>query len=125
MVIILSSYEEYILKILKSNNIKFIREATFSDCRGGKYRFDFYLKDRNILLEIDGQYHFQPIRGEKNLRAQKERDRRKNSYALSRKIQLYRIPYWEINKVKEYGDIVSQKFLVESKYHNDLLKIPK
>ena len=125
MVIILSSYEEYILKILKSNNIKFIREATFSDCRGGKYRFDFYLKDKNILLEIDGQYHFQPIRGEKNLRAQKERDRRKNSYALSRKIQLYRIPYWEINKVKEYGDIVSQKFLVESKYHNDLLKIPK
>ena len=125
MVIILSSYEEYILKILKSNNIKFIREATFSDCRGGKYRFDFYLKDRNILLEVDGQYHFQPIRGEKNLRAQKERDRRKNSYALSRKIQLYRIPYWEINKVKEYSDIVSQKFLVESKYHNDLLKIPK
>lgn len=69
MVIILSSYEEYILKILKSNNIKFIREATFSDCRGGKYRFDFYLKDRNILLEVDGQYHFQPIRGEKNFRA--------------------------------------------------------
>lgn len=123
----MSSYEEYILSILKKERIKFYREKTFTDCRGGKYRYDFYLPRPNgeqIIIEVDGQYHFHPIRGDSNLRAQKERDRIKNSYCLAHKIKLYRIPYWEINNIKCFNDMLNSKFLVLSKWHNDYLKTP-
>jgi very-short-patch-repair endonuclease len=75
MVIYMSSYEQIIMKILLNNKIKFQREKTFSDLKNGKYRYDFYLPELNIIIEVDGQYHFHPIRGRAELMAQKERDR--------------------------------------------------
>jgi very-short-patch-repair endonuclease len=75
MVIYMSSYEQIIMKILLNNKIKFQREKTFSDLKNGKYRYDFYLPELNIIIEVDGQYHFHPIRGRGELMAQKERDR--------------------------------------------------
>jgi very-short-patch-repair endonuclease len=59
----MSSYEEYFIKIFKKNQIKFIREKTFQDLKKGKFRYDFYLPNENILIEIDGEYHFHPIQG--------------------------------------------------------------
>lgn len=49
----------------------------------------------------------------------KERDRKKNSYALAHKIPLYRIPYYEINNITKFEDIINENFLVTSIYHND------
>lgn len=123
----MSSYEEKIVKILKAAAIKFQREKTFSDLRGGKYRYDFYIPSTNIILEIDGQFHFKPIRGEQELKAQKERDRRKNSYALAHNIPLYRIPYWDLdnNSIKNYNNLIQKKYLVTSRWHNDRIKVPK
>lgn len=123
----MSSYESQIISILQNENIPFKREYTFEDLKNGKYRYDFYLSERNILIEVDGQYHFTPIRGEQELKAQKERDRLKNSYALAHKIKLYRIPYWVLDdrQVKSYKDIIQRKFLVTSKWHNDRLRAPK
>lgn len=123
----MSSYEEKIVKILKAAAIKFQREKTFSDLRGGKYRYDFYIPSTNTILEIDGQFHFKPIRGEQELKAQKERDRRKNSYALAHNIPLYRIPYWDLdnNGIKNYNNLIQKKYLVTSSWHNDRIKVPK
>lgn len=123
----MSSYEEKIVKILKAAAIKFQREKTFSDLRGGKYRYDFYIPSTNTILEIDGQFHFKPIRGEQELKAQKERDRRKNSYALAHNIPLYRIPYWDLdnNGIKNYNNLIQKKYLVTSRWHNDRIKVPK
>ena len=123
----MSSYEEKIVKILKAAAIKFQREKTFSDLRGGKYRYDFYIPSTNTILEIDGQFHFKPIRGEQELKAQKERDRRKNSYALAHNISLYRIPYWDLdnNDIKNYNNLIQKKYLVTSRWHNDRIKVPK
>lgn len=123
----MSSYEEKIVKILKAAAIKFQREKTFSDLRGGKYRYDFYIPSTNTILEIDGQFHFKPIRGEQELKAQKERDRRKNSYALAHNIPLYRIPYWDLdnNSIKNYNNLIQKKYLVTSRWHNDRIKVPK
>ena len=93
----MSKNEEYILNILLKENIKFIREKTFSDLRKGKYRFDFYLPKYNICLEIDGEQHFKQISKFQKTRTdflkQQENDRRKNSYCLANNISLYRIPY--------------------------------
>ena len=123
----MSSYEEEVVKILKAAAIKFQREKTFSDLQGGRYRYDFYIPSINIIIEIDGAFHFKPIRGEQELKAQKERDRRKNSYALAHNIPLYRIPYWDLDggAVKNYNNLIQKKYLVTSRWHNDRIKVPK
>ena len=123
----MSKNEEYILNILLKENIKFIREKTFSDLRKGKYRFDFYLPKYNICLEIDGEQHFKQIskfqKTKSDFLTQQEYDRRKNSYCLTNNISLYRIPYWDLNKIKTFNDILNKKYLVKSKWHNDNLII--
>ena len=59
--------------------------------------------------------------------AGKERDRRKNSYALANNIPLYRIQYWDINnkKINSFSDITKDKNRVKSKFHNDYIIYPK
>lgn len=121
-----SSYEESIIRLLLKHKIKFFREKTFSDLKHGTFRFDFYLtQPKPILIEIDGQYHFQPIRGRAALLKQQEHDRIKNSWSLAHDIPLYRIPYWEIGNLKTFEDLLQDKFLVRSKWHNDNLVPPK
>ena len=122
-----SSYEEQVISILKKEHIHFQREKSFKDLKKGKYRYDFYLPDQNILLEVDGQYHFYPIRGEQEFKKQKEHDRRKNSYALAHDIPLYRIPYWDLQggDIKKFNDLIKNKYYVSSIWHNDRIKVPK
>lgn len=123
----MSKYEEKIISVLKKANIKFVREKTFEDLHKGKYRYDFYIPQSKILIEVDGQYHFQPIQGRATLLKQKEHDRQKNSYALAHGLKLYRIPYWDIddNLIQTSFDIFKKQYLVTSKWHNDNLTTPK
>lgn len=121
----MSKGEEHLIRILRAANIKFEREKTFSDLKGGKFRYDFYLPFYNILIEVDGEQHFKQVKKFQKTRKeflhQQENDRRKNSYALANKIILIRIPYWEINNLKSFKDLFQDKFLVKSKWHNDYL----
>lgn len=122
----MSKGEDKIICLLCTANIKFEREKTFTDLRGGKFRYDFYLPLYNILIEVDGEQHFKQVKVFQKTRSDflksQERDRRKNSYCLANKISLYRIPYWEIDNIKTLEDIFKEKFLVRSKWHNDNLK---
>ena len=120
-----SSYEEKVIQLLKQSGIKFQREKTFSDLKGGSFRYDFYLPSRRCILEIDGQYHWKPIRGRAALLKQQEHDRIKNSYCLAHNIPLYRIPYWEMDKISNSFDLFKNQYRVSSKWHNDYLKPPK
>ena len=120
-----SSYEEKVIQLLKQSGIKFQREKTFSDLKGGSFRYDFYLPSRQCILEIDGQYHWKPIRGRAALLKQQEHDRIKNSYCLAHNIPLYRIPYWEMDKISNSFDLFKNQYRVSSKWHNDYLKPPK
>lgn len=119
----MSSYEEHILKILKENHVKLEREKTFKDLKHGLFRFDFYLPevDGGILIEMDGEYHFKPIRGRRALIKQQEHDRRKNSYCLANHIPLYRIPYWDLPRIKKLSDIITPERRVTTKWWNDEL----
>lgn len=117
----MSGYEEHIVKILLKEKIDFLREKTFKDLKGGLLRFDFYIKEKNIIIEIDGEYHFKPIRGRATFLKQTGYDRRKNSYCLANNILLYRIPYWKIKTIKSFNDMLSEDFKVKTKWHNDLL----
>lgn len=124
----MSKYEEQIMKILKINSIPFIREKSFKDLKHGLFRFDFYISNLNgkkTIIEVDGEQHFSSIYGRAALLKCQEHDRRKNSYCLSNDIIIYRIPYWEIKNIKNFADIIQEKFLVKTKWHNDNLQVPK
>lgn len=128
MVMIMSKYENKIMEILKKAKLPFYREKTFQDLRRGLFRFDFYLPNyhgRPVIVEVDGEQHFQPIYGRKAFMKGQEHDRQKNSYCLANNIPLYRIPYWEISNLKSSDDIFTESHLVKNRWHNDNLETPK
>lgn len=99
-----SKGEEFIIKILDNENIKYKRQYTFDKCINNvtnrKLPFDFYLIDKNILLEFDGIQHFKEIEhwgGKTNLSEIKLRDKIKNIFCNENNIKLYRLTYKDIN----------------------------
>lgn len=116
-----SSYEEKIIKILKKEEVSFQREKIFKGLK--RKRFDFFLPEKQIIIEVDGEYHFAPIkRKRQEFLKHQENDRIKNSFCLRNGLALYRIPFWEINHVNSLADLTQDKFLVKSKWHNDNLR---
>ena len=116
------------MEILKKEKIPFCREKTFKDLQKGLFRFDFYIPNlygAPVIIEVDGEQHFKPIYGRQAFLKGQEHDRRKNSYCLAKKITLYRIPYWEITKLKSSKEIFTEAHLVKDRWHNDNLKAPK
>ena len=101
-----SNGEKQIKIILKSNDIKYITQKTFDNCLSNKkypLKFDFYLTEKNICIEYDGEQHFKSIDywgGETNLKNIKMRDKIKNEYCVSNNIHLIRIPYHNLNNVE-------------------------
>ena len=126
----MSKGEDYLVAIFRKEKITYEREKTFSDLlgkHGTPLRFDFYLPKFEINIEYDGEGHFQQVSkfgGRSGYMVAAERDRRKNSYCLAHHIPLYRIPYWELHNIHSLSDILTPKFLVTSKFHNDYLKPP-
>ena len=126
----MSKGEDYLVAIFRKEKITYEREKTFSDLlgkHGTPLRFDFYLPKFGINIEYDGEGHLQQVSksaGRPGYMAAAERDRRTNSYCLARHIPLYRIPYWELHNIHSLSDILTPKFLVTSKFHNDYLKPP-
>lgn len=120
----MSSLEIKVGDLLWKAGIRYVREKSFDELKKGKYRYDFYLPDLNILLEVHGQQHYEfntyfyKNRGEAT-RAH-ERDRRKCNFALAKGIKLYCIPYWEIDNLQTADDLFQEKFLVKSQFHNDI-----
>ena len=125
----MSSYEEKIIKILKKEKIKFQREKSFSDLKKGKYRFDFYIPNFNgapVIIEVNGEQHYRQVKKFQKTRqdflAQKERDRKKISYCLAHRIDLYIIPYWDIDKINSAKDLFNPTYRARSRWHCDFQK---
>ncbi len=116
---IISKYEQMTIDYLIDNNVDFIRQKIFKDCRNIlPLPFDFYIKDKNILIEIDGQGHYQICyfnrcskeQGEKSLKMTRANDKIKNNYCKEKGIKLIRIPYWDMDN-KNYINILNQSIL--------------
>lgn len=90
---------QYIEKYLNINNINYIAEYKFDQCRskrGRLLKFDFYLPDLNIVIEYDGEQHNHCVEyfgGEKTFTNQKNNDEIKNKFCSQNNIKLYRIKY--------------------------------
>ena len=89
--------EKNISKYLTNNEIDFIPQYTFLECRSVKLLpFDFYLPKYNVCIEYDGIQHFEPIDffgGEEEFRKRKKNDSIKNVFCKNNGIVLLRIKY--------------------------------
>jgi hypothetical protein len=104
-----SKGENTIREWLETHNIQYNFQQTFNDCKNPrtnyKLRFDFYVPSKNLLIEFDGQQHYQEMNTgkyiitQKRLEDSKYRDNIKTLYASNKNIKLLRISYKEFNKI--------------------------
>ena len=89
-----STGEKIIREFLENHKINFEQEKRFDDCRDKKpLPFDFYLPDHNLIVEFDGQHHYEDVTYS-NHEITVVHDKIKNDYCQSHNITLLRIPYW-------------------------------
>lgn len=88
-------------------NTNFETQYSFDDCKNIEpLRFDFAVfhdierTKLAFLYEYDGEYHYQPIDGQKKLKYQQKLDNIKNQYCLKNNIPLLRIPYWNFDNIE-------------------------
>lgn len=103
-----SKGEEKIATILKAKNIPFERQKKFNNdnlfCRNKYFEADFYLPQKNIIIEYNGRQHYEAIDiwgGEPELIRQQERDMALRQYCKEHGIRLIEIPHWETDKIEE------------------------
>ena len=99
-----SKGESIVFDHLQSLNIKFELEKTFEDLKNiQSLECDFFLPQSNLIIEFDGQQHYKPIKrfgGIAEFEKTINNDWIKNRYALKRKINILRIPFYEIKNIK-------------------------
>lgn len=120
-----SKGEKLIAKILDDNTIQYTSQKTFNDCRSikqnRKFPFDFYLPKYNLIIEYDGEQHFEPIifrgttkkQANKNFKQVQINDATKNEYCLKNNVNLLRIPYTNIADVEK---IILEKISLITEY---------
>jgi len=112
----ISKLEEKTIKYLKKNQIIFKREKKFSKLK--QKRYDFYIKDLDCLIEVDGEQHFKYIyhfhRTNKGFKNSILKDIKKNHYAISNNFHFLRISYKEI----DYIETILESFINKVKKSN-------
>lgn len=91
-----------IRKYLEKQNIEFVQEKWFPDCRDiNPLPFDFYLPEYNICIEFDGEQHFKDNHFfNYSIDLNKKHDDIKNKYCKNNHIKLIRIPYLKIGSIQ-------------------------
>lgn len=94
-----SSYEQTIKQLLDKNNIAYDTEKIFKDCRcDSPLRFDFYIPELNMLIEMQGEQHFKEVKfwgGKEGLQKRQERDKIKEDYCKRNDYNFLAIAYNE------------------------------
>jgi ssDNA-binding Zn-finger/Zn-ribbon topoisomerase 1 len=98
-----SKGEVKIYNWLTEHNITFEFQKTFPDLyyksKNGRLKYDFYIPHLRLLVEFDGEYHYNPISfsklisGEDQLLLTQIRDNLKTEYAKNNNYRLLRIRY--------------------------------
>ncbi|MGV6936030.1 hypothetical protein ACWA2B_10990 [Paenibacillus sp. CMM36] len=96
--------ESKIKKYLIDNEIRYRIQYTFPDCKDIlRLKFDFAVfKNRklSVLIEYDGEFHYEQIISEEHFADRKKKDKIKDDYCKSHNIPLIRIPYWEFDNIE-------------------------
>ena len=108
-----ASKGEYRIKMwLDENNITYEPQKTFNKCINPdtkrRLKFDFYIPDKNLVIEYDGKQHFEVSNFCNDVELAKElfekvkkHDQIKNAFVNNNKINILRISYKEFNKIEE------------------------
>ena len=100
-----SNGENKIRNYLQANNIKYIPQYKFKDCKDKNcLPFDSYLIDKNMCIEFDGEQHYRPRHGWSNFDYVQKHDKIKNDYCKYNNIKLIRIKYDQQDKINEILD---------------------
>lgn len=105
-----TSYERCVMDILDKYNYgnKFQWSQKVYD---NNRRYDFYLPEYNIAIEVDGEQHYKPVcfngisqeKAEINYIEQQRIDAEKTRWCIENNIKLIRIPYyWSAEETEEY-----------------------
>lgn len=96
--------EEKIIKYLLNNNIEFITQHRFKDCRNKlPLPFDVYLINKNTCIEFQGIQHYKAIGffgGQKRYEQTLISDEIKQKYCKDNNIKLILISYLDMNNVE-------------------------
>lgn len=129
----ISQGEQRVIDILKKARVPFEREYIFHDLksiRGGRPRFDFAVFKENgeidFLLEYDGILHFRDgniwTSTRREFLYRQDMDVKKNAYCLAKGIKLFRIPYYDFEKLHRYTDLLKPRYEVTTKWHNHIIR---
>lgn len=102
----MSSGERSIRNYLDTNNIVYEMQKTFPNFKNKNsyYKYDFYISNKNILIEYDGEQHHRAVFGPKELMRVQTNDKIKDNYALKNNIKLIRIPYFKKSEINQILD---------------------
>lgn len=104
-----SKGEAEITNILNKNQIEYISQYCFSDCKDKIcLPFDFYIPNFNLAIEYDGIGHYQKVNwngctdesAEKSFINTQLHDSIKTQYCNFNNIELLRIPYWDYDNIE-------------------------
>lgn len=92
--------EEIITQILEEKEIEFKREYIFEEI--SPLRFDFYIPEKNTVIEFQGLQHYEPREiwgGEEYLKKLQANDKRKKEFCKKNGIRFLEIPYTELRNL--------------------------
>ena len=95
--------EKNIERFLINNNFEYEKQKHFPEL--GKFSYDFYLPELNILIEYQGQQHYEPVKhfgGQIKFEFQQYSDKLKRDYAKQNGYKLLEIPYYHLYKINAY-----------------------
>lgn len=105
----LSRGESRVSEVLDEMSIEYVSQHTFNECvHIKKLRFDFYIPQYNMVIEYDGEQHYEPVDfankgtewATELLIRNQNRDAVKNKFCKDNGILLLRIPYWEYENIE-------------------------
>jgi len=97
----LSRGENRISNLLNLLGIEYKMNWKFDGCNGvngGNLPFDFYIPDKNLVIEYDGRQHYEPVElfgGQETYNKQVINDRIRDRWCLSNGIDIIRVSYKE------------------------------
>ena len=115
-----SHYMDIVERYLDDNNIHYVKEKTFEDCRFKRcLPFDYYIPSQNVCIEVDGEFHFNRKTKSFSLASSyeetKKRDAIKGSYCKRNKIKLIRLPFYLKDS---FIDILDKELYVNTEITN-------
>jgi len=93
-------------KYLETHGVQYVKEKRFNDCKNIRpLPFDYYIPEKNICIEVDGEFHYPrnslAINHESLYENVARRDNIKTEYCKDNNIKLIRIPYFEMPHFEE------------------------